>query len=174
MRLIKGALYGLAGLAMLVTLISFLMPSEVHGRRGIVIQASILKIVPQLNTFYYWKNWQPDFMRHADKIRYEKMDKPEGSAASIVINNKVSTYTITSNNLQLITVLQKRPGQQDTENIFTLTNDTATGGTYVDWKFITKLKWYPWEKFAGIFMESMTAPAYEQALANLKQYTETH
>src|SRR5205807_1363242 len=42
----------------------------------------------------------------------------------------------------------------------------------VEWKATTKLNWYPWEKFYGIFIDKITGPSYENALNGLKKYAE--
>ena len=45
-------------------------------------------------------------------------------------------------------------------------------GTQVEWKSVVKLKWYPWEKMYGIFVDKLTGPGYEAALNGLKNYLE--
>jgi len=37
----------------------------------------------------------------------------------------------------------------------------------------TNLKWYPWEKMKGIFLDKISGPQYEEALKNLKDYCES-
>ncbi len=174
MKLIKAALFGITGLCILVTLISLLMPSEIHGRRGIVIKADSEKIRNQVALFFNWKNWQPEFKENADKIVYHNVSMGHRPNCDLTVNGRTTNYSLVRNNAEFVTVIQKKKGQNDIENIFTFSKDSATGGTYVDWKFITNVKWYPWEKFAGMFTETMTAPLYEMALDSLKHYTETH
>jgi len=36
----------------------------------------------------------------------------------------------------------------------------------------TKLKWYPWKKLAGVFMDKIKGPQYETVLQNLKAASE--
>jgi hypothetical protein len=174
MRLIKAGLFGILGLCILVTLISFLIPSEVHGRRGIVIKADSAEVRNQIALFFNWKNWHPEFKAHADKITYSNVSTGQNPKCNLTVNGRSTDYNIVENNSLFVRVIQQKKGQNDVENIFAFSKDSATGGTYLDWKFIGRLKWYPWEKFAGMFTESMTAPVYEQALENLKQYVETH
>jgi hypothetical protein len=174
MKLIKAGLIGLLGLSILITLISLLMPSEVHGRRGVVIKADSEKIRNQVAVFYNWKNWHPEFRENADKLVYHNVSTGQNANCDLNVNGRTTNYSIARNNAEFITVIQKKKGQNDIENIFTFSKDSATGGTYVDWKFISTLKWYPWEKFAGMFTETMTAPLFEMALDSLKKYTESH
>jgi hypothetical protein len=174
MKLVKAALIGIIGLAVLVTLISLLIPSEVHGRRGMVIRAERDSIYQQIAVFYNWKNWHPEFKANPSLIRYENVSSGMDAKAMVEVKGKTTTYQLLHADSTTIKVLQKRPGENDIENIFALAKDTATGGIYTDWKFISTLKWYPWEKFAGMLTESMTAPGYEMGLNHLKQFTEAH
>jgi hypothetical protein len=174
MKLIKAGFIGLLGLGLLITLISFLLPAEIHGRRGIVIKADSEKIRNQIALFYNWKNWHPEFKENASKLTYSNVSLGVNPTCSLVVNGRTTKYSITRNNAVFVTVIQQKKGQNDIENTFTFSKDSASGGTYVDWKFISALKWYPWEKFAGMFTETMTAPLYEMALDSLKKYTESH
>jgi hypothetical protein len=172
MKLIKAGLIGILGLSILVTLISFLIPSEVHGRRGVVVKADSEKIRNQVAVFFNWKNWYPEFKENADKLTYANVSTGQDPVCNLTVKGRSTDYKMVKNNELLVTVIQQKKGQNDIENIFTFSKDSATGGTYVDWKFISTTKWYPWEKFAAMFTESMTAPVYELALENLKQYVE--
>jgi hypothetical protein len=42
----------------------------------------------------------------------------------------------------------------------------------VEWRSLTRLHWYPWEKFYAIFMDKITGPGYEAALNGLKEIVE--
>ena len=46
------------------------------------------------------------------------------------------------------------------------------GNMQVQWQAVVHLKWYPWEKFSGIFIEKMAGQGYEDALQSLKSYVE--
>ncbi len=173
-RLLKAGLLGLTGLMVLVTLISFLLPSEVHGRRGIVIQSGSEPIRAQLTGFYNWKNWHPQCIAHTDSIRFFNAGfATAGSTCRINLpGNKPVVYKMVKDDSLFVIFTEKMGNQPEVEHTITFAVDSATHGTYVDWKFIAPVKWYPWEKFAGIFTETITAPGYEAALANLKKFVE--
>ena len=65
-----------------------------------------------------------------------------------------------------------RKGENDVENIISVTAVNAGSEIQVEWRVLTKLKWYPWEKFYGIFIDKITGPGYELALNNLKDLAE--
>jgi hypothetical protein len=172
MRLVKAAFIGIIGISVLITLISFLLPSEIHGRRGLAINSSRERLMAQLGSFDNWKNWHPEFKANPGSIRYRNVGTGQNATATVEANGKTTTYLITYADSATVKVLQQRPGQNDIENTFTLAKDSTSGAIYADWKFISTLKWYPWEKFAGMLTESMTAPGYDAGLNNLKAITE--
>jgi hypothetical protein len=173
-RLFKAALMGVLGLFTLITLISFLMPSEVHGRRGIVIQSGTEPIRAQLTGLYNWKNWHPQCKAYPDLLRFSNAGfATEGSTCTVNLpGRKPVVYTITKDDSLFVWFTETISGENPVEHTVTFSADSTTGGTYVDWKFVSQVKWYPWEKFAGIFTETITAPGYEAALNNLKTYVE--
>ena len=44
--------------------------------------------------------------------------------------------------------------------------------TEVLWYMEYKLKWYPWERFYGIFVDHIIGPAFEKGLEQLKNFAE--
>lgn len=174
MRLIKPAIIGIIGLSVLVTLISLLLPSEVHGRRGLVINAPADKIRLLINDFGNWPQWHPNFKPDSSKLTFGKTTTGTDGRCWLERNGKTDEFVFTLSNDSIINAVQKRKGENDVELLFTLTKDQASTGTYVDWKFITHLKWYPWEKFSGFFTESFTAPGMEQGLENIRKIAEGH
>ena len=44
--------------------------------------------------------------------------------------------------------------------------------TIVQWQFVQKLKWYPWEKFGSFMNDKILGPMMEQNLQNLKRLSE--
>ena len=61
----------------------------------------------------------------------------------------------------------------DTENqvsILPIMEDDL--GYQVQWHSRVKLKWYPWEKFRGLFLEKVIGQAYESTLQNIKKILE--
>jgi thiamine kinase-like enzyme len=44
--------------------------------------------------------------------------------------------------------------------------------TIVQWQFVQKLRWYPWEKFGSFMNDKILGPMMEENLQNLKQLSE--
>ena len=57
---------------------------------------------------------------------------------------------------------------------FNLYTDSGNIITTVQWHFIQKVKWYPWEKFASIVSNKAIGPFMEKSLDNLKRQAENN
>lgn len=174
MKMIKGALLVLCGLFLLVTLISLLMPANVVVTRAVAMQGDSIKIYNQIGDLRNWKNWQPVFKENNAGIMYSAVSDQVNSFAQWTTGGKVNRLVITEKKYPDIKVSLQREGENDVLNIFTLMPVQEQGNMQVQWETITKLKWYPWEKFGGIFIEKMSGPGYEAGLNSLKEYMSTH
>ena len=172
--MIKGVVFVLAGLFLLVTLISLLMPSKVVVARGVSMHGDSVKIFNQIADLKNWKNWQPVFKEDSADVRYSAVTDQVNSYAEWSTGGKVNKLVITEKKYPYITVALQRAGENDVQNMFSLMPVQEQGNMQVQWQSVTKLKWYPWEKFGGIFIEKMSGPGYEAALNALKEYVESH
>ena len=174
MKMIKGVVFVLAGLFLLVTLISLLMPSKVVVVRGVSMHGDSVKIFNQIADLKNWKNWQPALKQDSAAVTYSAVTDQVNSEAQWSTAGKVNKLVITEKKYPYVTVALQRAGENDVQNMFTLMPVQEQGNMQVQWQSITKLKWYPWEKFGGIFIEKMTGPGYEAGLNSLKEYVESH
>ena len=62
MRLVKGFIFAVAGLFMVVTFFSLLMPSTVMTVRSVVIHANTVQVFAEVADLEKWKRWHPVFM----------------------------------------------------------------------------------------------------------------
>ena len=74
----------------------------------------------------------------------------------------------------MVTAILQREGENEVINMISILPLPDSNQVQVEWRSLTKLKWSPWEKFYGIFVEKLTGPGYEAALNSLKSYTEGH
>ena len=171
MRLVKGFLVVIIGFFVLITLISLLIPSTVITVKSVNIHAQQKIIVAAIHDLKQWQQWHPVFMPE-NTVQVSEPSSGPNAKMQWLHNGKnhditiIKTYPegiqfqLNSNGESVETYLSALPMQEP--------------NTYqVEWKAITKLKWYPWEKFGGIFIPEMTGPGYEQALNGLKKYAET-
>lgn len=174
MRLIKGFLIALIGLFLMITILSLFIPSRVMTAKSVVIHAPLKKIGEQVFDFQNWKHWHPVFMSDSESILTSIPSVGVNANAEWISTNKKNKLVFTEVSQDLVRVSLKRPGEKDIENIISLVHLNDSSGVEVEWRALTRLKWYPWEKFAGIFVDKITGPGYEAALNNLKQYCEAH
>ena len=172
MRLVKGFLFVAAGFFMLITLISLLIPSRVMTVKSIIIHAPQQKIIHAINDLRAWKQWHPVFETYSSLVFISNPSNAVNATAEWSSSGKKNNVTITAVFPEGINFLLNRPGENAVENSLTSMPLQEAGTYQVEWKALTKLKWYPWEKFAGIFTAEITGPGYEAALKELKNYTE--
>lgn len=174
MRVIKVFLVGAIGLFIIITLFSLLIPSRVRVSRAVLINNTSNDVVyRQVANLENWKNWHPIFT----------MDSAKLSSHSPAIAGKDSGYTFNHRGRDInITILSadsgsvqfllQADGENDIDNDILITSLPSQNAVQVEWRAITKLHWYPWEKFYGIFIDKLTGPGHEAALNGLKDFIE--
>ena len=173
MRLIKAFLVGIVGLFLMITLLSLLIPSKVRVSRAVAISnSSIQKIYQQTADLKNWTNWHPMFKEGVAVINFSPVTTGTNATCDIVYHNKTTHLAITSADSSSIKFILQSPGENDIENEISFTPDKAANEITVQWKALTKLHWYPWEKFYAIFIDRITGTGYEDALNSLKTYVE--
>jgi len=167
-RLLKGFVIALAGLFLFITILSLFIPPRVMISRGVVIHANAAKVAGQVSDLKNWKNWQPVFKNDSAGIRF---DKDTATWTSKDKNNKI---IITGRSGNSISASLIREGENTVLNTIRVLPLADSNQVQAEWNVLIKLKWYPWEKFYGIFIEKITGQGYEDALNGLKQYCENH
>ena len=167
MKMLKGFAISFLGLFIIITLLSLLIPSNVITVKSVVINADKNKIFNQIVDLRNWKNWHPVFQNDSNSF-FSNPSFGVNANFKWVTGGKTNELLITKNTAQEITILQLRPGEKDVLNILSIEPVKDLAALQVEWKVLTKLKWYPWEKFRGIFIDKIAGPGYEVALNNLK------
>ncbi|MEO6671426.1 MAG: hypothetical protein ABIN36_18225 [Ferruginibacter sp.] len=172
MHKLKAFVFVLAGLFIIITLISLLMPSKVMTVRAVVVHADQRFLISQINDLGNWKQWHPVFMNDSNSIAIKNSSKGVNDFATWTTNGKLNKFLITESAANHIRASLMREGENDVANVISINpvNDSTT--VQVEWRVLTTLKWYPWEKFYGIFIDKLSGPGYELALNNLKELAE--
>ena len=174
MKAVKGVIIVFFGLFIFVTLISLLIPSTIVTTRAETVQADSLRLYKEIADLKNWKHWHPVFLQDSNKIRFSATTTNVNDFAEWESNHKKIRIVIAENNFPSIKVLLQTEGENDMENILALRQVQEQGNMQVQWTSITKLKWYPWEKFSGIFIEKLSGSGFQAALTSLKIYVESH
>ncbi len=170
MRIFKSFIIVSAGLFIFITLMSLLIPSKVRITRAVVINTSAAKLYPEISVLQNWTNWQPVFKADSANIRFEKnADKAEWDS-----KGETNSLEITQRKDNAVLASLTRPGEPDTYYTIGILPLSDSAQVQVEWNILIKLRWYPWEKFYGIFIEKISGQGYEDALNSLKEYAESH
>lgn len=174
MRLFKGFIIVLAGLFIFVTILSLFIPSTLVVTRAVVIHAPADKVFAQVSDLQNWKHWQPVFINDSAAISFDKDAQGVSSSCSWESKGKKNTMLITGRKANSLTATLSREGENDVLNTISILPLPDNNQVQAEWSVLVKLKWYPWEKFYGIFIEKISGQGYEDALNSLKTYTENN
>ena len=173
LRLLKAFLFGFTGLFIMITLISLLITANVRVSRAVAIaNTSNNKINEQIANLKNWKNWHPIFKAGIAEISYGDSISGKNKNCTIRYNNKVTHLKIIAEDTTSVRFLLQSDGENDSENEISFNNLTSASEITVEYRALTHLNWYPWEKFYAIFIDKITGPGYEAALNGLKEYLE--
>lgn len=170
MRQIKLFIIPVFLLLAFLCLATLFLPSRVVVSKTVSINANQQTVAAEVNNFDNWKNWYPLF-------------SDENIIVDINQNSDTAYATLTGKNQKklIFRLLNSSPGNinitlsdggntNETYQFILITN--ANGETQLTWNVNTKLKWYPWKKLAGVFMDKIKGPQYEDVLKNLKEASE--
>ena len=172
MRFIKSFIFGLTGLFVFATLLSLLIPFHIKISRVVVINTTPDKVYPQVINLRKWKNWHPLFKMDSAVIVYSGSPGGADQDCTIQYNNRSTKLHIESVDSAGIKFLLQSDGENDIQNEISLHQVADQPGVEVEWKATVHLRWYPWEKVFGIFLDKIAGPGYEAALNGLKGYFE--
>ncbi len=168
MRLFKGFIIGLTGLFIFITIFSLFIPSRIMVTKAVVINADAAKVFTEISDLQNWKHWQPVFKRDSASINCAN------NSCEWESKGKKNKFTIVVEKNNAVTATLVRKGENTVLNTITILPVADSSQVQVEWNALVKLKWYPWEKFYGIFIEKITGQGYEDALKGLKEYVESH
>jgi hypothetical protein len=174
MRLFKGFFIVLAGLFIFITILSLFIPSRLMVSRAVVINTNTAKAFSEISNLQNWKHWQPVFMNDSAKINFKTDDNGISNYCEWESKGKKNAVEITKKNNNSIAAVLKRSGENDVQNTISILPLADSNQVQAEWNVLIKLKWYPWEKFYGIFIEKISGQGYEDALNSLKNYVENH
>lgn len=174
MRLFKGFFIVLAGLFIFITILSLFIPSRIMITRAVVINVPAAKVFSEISDLQNWKHWQPVFVNDAAKIKFNTTTDGTSTACEWDSKGKKNTMRITQKTSNTVSAILERSGENDVRNTISVLPLADSNQVQAEWNVLIQLKWYPWEKFYGIFIEKITGQGYEDALNSLKSYVENN
>ncbi len=165
-------LTGLVGLALLATVMGLLMPSTVKITRGIIVDADSAKVDLVLRQMDGWSKWMP-WIDTTSGVLIQQQGR-SGIAGSVLKwksldGKRVGSITYKSRQPGNLLLGYEFTGMNKAEGGFRI-RKISEGRTEVQWFMEYPLKWYPWERFYGIFIDSMIGSVFENGLQNLIRF----
>lgn len=174
MKIIKIILITLGILVVIVTVVGFLSPRQMHVERSLTINAPAEVIHGQINNLKNWAKWSPwNKMDTAMKIEYNGTDAGAGAGYKWSSENKnvgSGEMTITSSTPDSITTaLNMEYGPAMVTFLFAKTDS----GTKVTWVMESDNGMNPLARFMCLFMNDMVGKDFEKGLAGIKEVAES-
>jgi hypothetical protein len=142
--------------------------------RAVVINTTADKVFSEINNLQNWKHWQPVFINDSAKIKFNTGADGISNSCEWDSRDKKNTVEITNKSHNSVSAILKRSGESDVQNTISVLPLADSNQVQAEWNVLIKLKWYPWEKFYGIFIEKITGQGYEDVLNSLKTYVENN
>lgn len=164
----KAKLFFIAVLILIgfLCLITVFLPSHITISKWVTVNANENAVATQVNDFNNWKNWYPAFQNREITVNISAEDNKPVAILTNKNQKRISLSLLKSSPENITVLVSEENGKTKTYQ-FVLSHN-GTGQTQITWNVNMQLGWYPWRKFAGIFLDKVTGPQYEAALQNLK------
>lgn len=154
--------------ALLFMALSSLLPSKTMVVHSVLINAPIDSVKKNVTETRCWPFWNlfilsgtvPYITEQADSIIWMYKDKR-------------NIIHVTHRSDSTIRFLMHRDGELPVINDLLIHSFEGRNDFEVEWRSVYQFKWYPWEKFSGIFVDKATAASYDSTLATLKKISES-
>lgn len=166
MRRVKLFFIAVVMLIGFLCLITVFLPSKIRVSKWVNINANENAVAMQINDFNNWKNWYPGFQNKEVTVNISEQDNKPFATLTNKNQKKISLSLLESSPENIIILVSEEKGNSKTYEFILSPN--GIGKTQLTWNVNMQLGWYPWRKFAGIFLDKVTGPQYEAALQNLK------
>ncbi|MCO5237349.1 MAG: SRPBCC family protein [Chitinophagaceae bacterium] len=169
MKFLKPALIAIVVFALLLLAFSWLLPSKINVSKSTLIHASKEQVTAALLDIEQWKNWNPILQDPGIQYLIESPHRVKWTSAKGVPNViQLEPYTPDS-----IHVIIRSDNKPVFTSGFTVTQHPEDSLLIkVEWWIREDLRWYPWQKFYGLFSESFREAYMEDNLRSLKYYLE--
>lgn len=171
MRFLRFA-FGVAVILILMLFAAFLLPSKVTISKSALISAPLSRVESELVDFDRWKNWFPPLQ--GENVTMLSKPAKTGAVKSVSLTDgqgKKLDLDLLEFKQDTILVMLTSMSATKVNYQFILTNHN-NAQTQLTWNVNTELGWYPWDKIRGIFLDKISGPQYEAALAHLKKAAE--
>lgn len=166
MRFIKLGIISIVALGLLMTGMSLLLPSQVFVTRNINLQAPPDKVYSYLNDL---KNW-PQWCANMDSASVAFGTNSVGQNAFMTVD-QTKVVIDSSQPAHMVVRWQPRSGKA-LLCVLDLQGNESKTVTSLQWQFIHRVGWFPWEKISVLLSDKAIGSFMERSLDKLKVETE--
>lgn len=175
MTLVRNILIGVVGLVIVLFLVGFLLPREVHVEREVQIEASQETVFALINDFKEWPKWSP--WEGLDPDMTMEVTGPDSGVGQVM---RWSGNKDVGEGMQKITVSEPYElieneldfGDMGVAKSF-FRIEPAEGGSLVTWGFDTDMGGNPVGRYMGLLMKRWLGRDYDRGLQQLKEAAES-
>lgn len=175
MKTLKKFGIGLVALFLIFLTIGFLLPSEVHVEKSVMIDAPIDLVYEQVNDLRNWEKWSP-YKKMDPLLEMSFSNPPTGAKAYYKwqselpeLGNGRLTITEATPNERIVTAVAMEDWG-DARGEFTFT--PKKGDVEVTWAMDANMGKNPFTKFGGLFMRSAMKKQFKDGLDAMKKTVE--
>ena len=169
MRLLKQIAIGLITFSVILLLFSFLLPSKISVSKSVLVHASHSRVMAALLHIEDWKNWNPILQDSAVKYSISSPRQVEWVSTDGV-PNAIQLEQFAQDSISVI--ISSKNKQVFLSGFTVVSHQQDSLLTKVEWWINEDIKWYPWEKFYGLFSESFRETYMDNNLQLFKHHVE--
>lgn len=157
MKFVKLAILSFVFLLLLLTAFSLFIPSRVQLSKALKINTQSDSLWQVVDDFRSWEQWNTLFPGLSQ-------ENPEYTSTGMRTGNANVNWESRQPGLHV--ALIKRDNRKPIRSGWKVVNDGATDSITVQWYIDIKLRWYPWEKFAGMLYEKSYGDKSRRIISN--------
>lgn len=165
MKFVKLAIISFVFLFLLLCGFSLFIPSQVQISKALQMNVHPDSLWFLVNDFKSWKNWNTLFPGLS-------LENPEFTDTGMKTKDAIVEWESRQPGLQV--ALIKRGNQKPIRSGWKVLQDDSGDSIKVQWYIEIQLRWYPWEKFAGMLYEKSYGDKLMEGLMNLKSILENN
>jgi carbon monoxide dehydrogenase subunit G len=175
MRFIKLLLLSGFFFAVLLFLLSLLLPARAVVERSGVIDAPIATVYGQVNDLKTWQSWNP--WMEAQDVTFSATTAGTGAYGNWIVSQsqKHIPGKVSISNTEPdkgVYYNMDFEGLKPVKGTFNFKPSSDGKGTVIMWRVETQLGYLPWWKFRGFLADRLTGPQLEDGLTKLKSICE--
>lgn len=169
MHLIKQFIIGFIGIGIVLFLLSLPLPSTVNVSKSVLVSTPKETVLASVLNLHEWNKWNPLLQDSSIEYRFNGDQQVQWTARDGKTNQIILSQFAADSAFAIITTNNKKAF----ESGFSITkNEGSNNVTKIDWWIHEELGWLPWNKFYGLFTESLKEEYLDNSMQLLKRHLE--